>query len=95
VTEALWKGKAVVASAVGGIADQITDGVDGRLVSDPLDLAAFGAATAELLASDAERDRLGEAAHRRVVEEFLPDSSLGLWAEVVLRAIAHRGGLPR
>lgn len=95
VTEALWKGKAVVASAVGGIADQITDGVDGRLVSDPLDLAAFGAATAELLASKDERDRLGEAAHRRVVEEFLPDSSLGLWAEVVLRAIAHRGGLPR
>jgi trehalose synthase len=95
VTEALWKGKAVVASAVGGITDQITDGVDGRLVADPYDLEAFGAATAALLGSADERERVGAAARRRVIDEFLPDSSLDEWAAVVLRAIARRGGLPR
>jgi trehalose synthase len=91
VTEALWKGKAVVASGVGGIVDQITDGVDGRLVTDPFDLEAFGAATAQLLGSAADRERLGAAARQRVIDEFLPDSSLDQWAEVVLRAIGRRG----
>ena len=32
VTEAMWKGRPVVASAVGGIVDQITDMIDGVLL---------------------------------------------------------------
>jgi trehalose synthase len=42
VTEAMWKSRPVVASGVGGIQGQITNGVNGLLVDDPTDLAAFG-----------------------------------------------------
>ena len=38
VTEAMWKARPVVASRLGGIQDQITDGRDGLLVEDPYDL---------------------------------------------------------
>ena len=42
VSEAMWKRRPVVASAVGGIVDQIEAGVHGLLVDDPDDLSAFG-----------------------------------------------------
>ena len=40
VAEAMWKARPVVASAVGGIQDQIEDGVTGLLLDDPTDLDA-------------------------------------------------------
>src|SRR5204863_6446994 len=46
VTEAMWKGRAVIASGTGGINDQIEDGVSGVLVADPTDLEEFGRAVA-------------------------------------------------
>ena len=49
VVEAMWKSRPVVASAVGGIADQITDGQDGLLLDDPADLAGFGRAVHRIL----------------------------------------------
>jgi trehalose synthase len=49
VTEAMWKRRAVVASAVGGHRDQIEHGVSGVLVNDPRDHARFGDAVATLL----------------------------------------------
>ncbi len=39
VTEAMWKWRPVVASAIGGIRDQIADGTDGLLLEDAQDLA--------------------------------------------------------
>ena len=54
VTEALWKARPVVATAVGGHLDQIEHGRTGLLVDDPGDLAAFGAAVNRVLA-DPER----------------------------------------
>ena len=40
VAEAMWKSRAVVATAVGGIRDQVTDGETGVLLDDPHDLRA-------------------------------------------------------
>ena len=48
VAEGMWKAKAVVASAVGGIVDQVVPGT-GVLLDDPGDLDAFGDALASLL----------------------------------------------
>lgn len=89
VTEAMWKSRPVVASAVGGIQDQIDDGVNGVLLADPHDLAAFGAAVERLLADPTAARRLGEAARARVVDQFLGDRHLQRWADL-LGALAGR-----
>ncbi len=71
VAEAMWKGRPVVASAVGGIRDQIDDGAQGLLIADPHDLDAFAAAVARLAADPALAARLGAAGHARVRERYL------------------------
>jgi len=83
VTEAMWKGRPIVASAVGGIAEQITDGVDGLLLEDPTDLRAFGAATLRLLEDDALAARVAAGARRTASEQFLPDRHLQQWAALL------------
>jgi trehalose synthase len=70
VTEAMWKARPVVASAVGGLAAQITDHTNGLLIS-PLDPRGFGAAVHELLAKPRYAAALGEAARRTCEEKFL------------------------
>jgi trehalose synthase len=80
VAEAMWKERPVVASAVGGIVDQIEDGAHGLLVHDPADLRAFGAAVESLLRDPAEAARLGLNARRRVRDEFLADRHLEQYA---------------
>ncbi len=83
--EAMLKGTPVVASAVGGLVDQVIDGESGILVHDPLDLVAFGDAVCRLLDDDELRQRLGEGARRRAVETHLGDTHLLEWAEVIRR----------
>jgi trehalose synthase len=90
VTEAMFKGTPVVASDVGGIRDQIVDGVTGRLVRDPHDLQEFGAMVRGLLDDSAESRRLGLAGHERAVQEFLPDSSLEQWQRVLAAAMQNQ-----
>ncbi|GAB1691661.1 glycosyltransferase [Krasilnikovia sp. M28-CT-15] len=82
VAEAMWKGRPVVASAVGGIPDQITDGT-GVLVPDPSDLAAFGTALCGLLSDPVTREALGMAAHERVRAAFVGDLHLLRYAELL------------
>jgi trehalose synthase len=85
VAEAMIKSRPVVASAVGGIADQIVDGVSGLLVRDPTDLEDFASLLCRVLEDGELADRLGDAAYRRAVDEFLVDSHLTHWLEVILR----------
>jgi trehalose synthase len=90
VAEALWKGRPVVASAVGGIVDQITDGEEGLLV-EPLDLAAAGAAIGTLVADEALGRRMGENGRRRVVDQFLADRHLEQYAALLGHLLEGEG----
>jgi trehalose synthase len=83
VAEAMWKGRPVVASAVGGLQDQVIDGVTGRLIKDPTDHAAFGAAVQALLDSREEAERQGKAGYERCRTEFLPDRHLLQWGALL------------
>jgi glycosyltransferase involved in cell wall biosynthesis len=67
--EAMFAGKAIVASAVGGIPEVITTERDGLLVpaSDP---PALAAALARLLTNPDLRATLGQAAKRRAATDF-------------------------
>jgi trehalose synthase len=87
VSEAMWKETPVVGSAVGGIQDQVRDGVDGLLIDDPHDLPAFGAAVGSLLVEPVRARTMGKAAHERVRDNFLADRDLGQWMEL----LAHLG----
>lgn len=87
VAEAMWKKAPVVASAVGGIRDQIDDGVDGVLV-DPADGEAWAQAVADLLLFPERAAEMGAAAHESVRREFLPNRHLLDLLEILARAVA-------
>jgi trehalose synthase len=83
VSEAMFKSRPVVGSAVGGIADQVIDGETGLLLADPTDLAAFGRAVTSLLGDPVRARRMGERGRQLVIDRFLPDTHLGRWAELL------------
>ena len=85
VTEAMWKARPVLASAVGGIRDQIEDGVSGVLVDDPSDTAAYAAALAALVAEPARAAAIGRRARERVREHYLGLRHLGQYADLLER----------
>jgi trehalose synthase len=82
VAEAMWKERPIVAGGVGGIQDQIENGVSGVLI-DPRDTDAFGDAVHALLDDPDRRRRLGVAAKSRVRERYLPLEYLGTYLDVV------------
>jgi len=88
VAEALWKTRPVVASAVGGIVDQVVDGETGLLVADPYDLESFGRAVDRLLLDRALRDRLALGGRRHVERRFLGDRQLMDYASLVADLLA-------
>jgi trehalose synthase len=90
VAEAMWKARPVVASAVGGIRDQIEDGRDGVLIADPRDLDGFAAAVGRVLADPPLAHRLGEAAHLRVRDRYLADRHLEQYAELLDAVLSRR-----
>jgi len=82
VTEPMWKARPVVASAVGGIQDQIVDGESGLLLTDPADLDGFADLLVSVLGDDALAGRLGVTARERVRDRFLGDRHLIQYAEL-------------
>jgi trehalose synthase len=88
VSEAMWKGRPVVAGRVGGIQDQIEDGETGYLV-EPHDLDAFGRRVAELLEDPPTAERIGAAAQARVRDHFLGPRHLEQWTDLLERVLAN------
>ncbi len=92
VTEAMWKARPVVASAVGGIADQIEDGVNGLLIRDPTDLGAFANCLREVLEQPQRALALGSAAHDAVLNSHLVLRELLQYGELLRDLLAHPSG---
>ena len=82
VTEPMWKARPVVASAVGGIRDQIVDGVSGLLLADPRDHESLASALASLRAAPDRSAELGRAARERVRDRYLADRHLIQYVEL-------------
>jgi trehalose synthase len=88
VTEPMWKSRPVVASAVGGIRDQVEHGVSGLLLDDPHDGAALAAALASLLGDEDRCRELGRAAHLRVRDHYLADRHLIQYVDLFAELLA-------
>lgn len=82
VAEAMWKARPVVASRIGGIQDQIIDGVTGHLV-DPTDITAYATAVRDLLDDPERAERMGAEAQRRVRDEFLGPRHLMQYVDLI------------
>jgi trehalose synthase len=92
VSEAMYKRRPVIGSAVGGIADQIVDGETGVLLPDPTDLGAFADSLAQLLGAPERLVTMGDLAYERVVDQFLPDSQLNRWRRLVSALLDQADG---
>jgi trehalose synthase len=90
VSEAMWKARPVVASRIGGIQDQILDGVTGVLIDDPADLTAFGASVGGLLDDQARAENMGQQAHERVRDQFMGSRHLIQYADLFESLIRKR-----
>lgn len=89
VAEAMWKRRPVLASRVGGIQDQVEDGVSGLLLDDPADLAGLGALIQRVLDDPAHAAGLGAAARLRVCDRFLGDRHLMQYGRLIEPFLPH------
>ena len=92
ILEAMARRRPVVASAVGGIPEVITPGVDGLLVP-PADPAALAGALGSLLSDRALRERIAEAGYRTVVDRYSIDAQVKRIEAVYDEELA-RAGVP-
>jgi trehalose synthase len=90
VAEAMWKARPVVASAVGGIMDQIVDGETGVLLDDPNDLVKFGELVSGLLNDRERAERLGRNAREHVRRNFLANRHARQYIELLGAVLAER-----
>ena len=88
--EAMGAGRAVVATAVGGVPESVQDGVTGLLVPKE-DPAALATALARMAGDPGLRDRCGAAGRRRV-EGLSWDRLVAEYLEVYRAVLGKRGG---
>jgi trehalose synthase len=87
VTEAMWKARPLIATATGGIVDQVEDGVTGLLLRDPLDLKAFAGLIGSLLDAPERAGEIGLAAREKVRRGFLEDRHTLQYVELLERLL--------
>jgi glycosyltransferase involved in cell wall biosynthesis len=92
ILEAMARRVPVVASAVGGIPEVITSGVDGVLV-EPADSRTLAAAVSDLLTDPDLRRRIGEAGYRTVAERYSIDAQVRRIEAVYDEELARAGVL--
>jgi len=80
VTEAMWKGTAVIGGNVGGIRHQIQDGVNGYLVENVEQAAER---IVQLVKDAGLRQRIGASARKSVRERFLMTRLLEDWLDLI------------
>ena len=91
--EAMATARPVVATNVGGLPEQVVDGVTGSLV--PADAEeAIAKKCAVILAGPAVRERMGAAARQRYEEIFSLDVMLDRWVEMWREQTSARARLP-
>jgi len=93
ILEAMARRRPVVASAVGGIPEVLTDGLDGILVP-PADPPALAAAGIRLASSPALRSRMGEAGRATAERRFSLDAMVRRIEQVYDGELVRAGALP-
>jgi glycosyltransferase involved in cell wall biosynthesis len=93
IAEAMAVGRPVVATAVGGVAEFVTDGVTGILCA-PSDFGAVATALRQILVDDTLRRRMGRAAQEVARSLFNEDRIAERHVEVY-RSIARCAPMPR
>ena len=94
ILEAMARRKPVIASAVGGVPEVITDGIDG-LLAPPADPQALAGAITRLAGDEPLRRRIGEAGYRTVVDRFSIDSMVRRIEQVYDEELTRSGALAR
>ena len=89
--EAMFAGKGIVASAVGGVPEVVTSEREGVLVP-PADPRSLATALARLLVDRALRRRCGAAARQRAEQAFSIDTMVDGYERLYESAIGARGG---
>ena len=89
VTEAMWKGTPVVASNIGGIPLQITDGESGFLIT-PHGTDGFADMITKLLQDTDLAERVGNSAREKVLKNFLITRMLGDYLDLLSEMLENR-----
>lgn len=83
VTEGMWKRNPILGTYAVGIRNQVRDGVDGRLVSNPENSDEVAEVLDEMLADPKLREEMAHNGQRRVSERFLIFTQVRSWLSVL------------